>query len=88
MQEKGITSKSLAEKMNFSEVSISALVNGRSNNLETLAKAAQCIGVELWQLFVSYEDIASPQPQKSENVDEGIVIHCPQCGRSLTMKIV
>ena len=57
MQEKGMMSKTLAEKIGISEVSFSALVNGRSNNLETLAKAAQCLGVEMWELFASFEDI-------------------------------
>ena len=41
MQEKGMMSKTLAEKIGISEVSVSALVNGKSNNLETLAKAAE-----------------------------------------------
>lgn len=57
MQEKGMMSKTLAEKIGISEVSVSALVNGRSNNLETLAKAAQCLGIEMWELFASFEDI-------------------------------
>lgn len=57
MQEKGIMSKTLAEKMNLSEVSISALVNGKSNNLDTLARAARCLEVEMWELFASFEDI-------------------------------
>lgn len=91
LQEKGITSKSLAEMMKLSEVSVSALVNGRSNNLETLAKAAQCIGVELWQLFISFEEVANSQSKKTENeptpVDGSIVARCPHCGRSLTIKI-
>ena len=91
LQEKGITSKSLAEMMNLSEVSVSALVNGRSNNLETLAKAAQCIGVELWQLFVSFEDIANTLSNKPEKepipMDRGIVALCPHCGKPMAIKI-
>lgn len=57
MQEKGMMSKTLAEKIGISEVSVSALVNGKSNNLDTLAKAAQCLEVEMWELFASFEDI-------------------------------
>ena len=57
MQEKGMMSKTLAEKIGISEVSVSVLANGKSNNLDTLAKAAQCLGVEMWELFASFEDI-------------------------------
>ena len=73
MQEKGMMSKTLAEKIGISEVSVSALVNGKSNNLDTLAKAAQCLGVEMWELFASFEDVvnspANTLISKTDNVD-------------------
>ena len=34
LQEKGMMSKTLAEKMKISEVSVSSLINGKTNNLE------------------------------------------------------
>jgi transcriptional regulator with XRE-family HTH domain len=72
MQEKGVMSKTLAEKIGISEVSFSALVNGKSNNLETLAKAAQCLGVEMWELFASFEDVInSPANTLIPKTDNG-----------------
>lgn len=72
MQEKGVMSKTLAEKIGISEVSFSALVNGKSNNLETLAKAAQCLGIEMWELFASFEDIInSPANTLITKTDNG-----------------
>lgn len=77
LQEKGMMSKTLAVKMGISEASVSALVNGRSNNLETLSKAAQCLGIEMWELFASFEDVInSPankyaNPPSSETIPDG-----------------
>ena len=73
MQEKGMMSKTLAEKMNISEVSVSALVNGKSNNLETLAKAAQCLGIEMWELFASFEDVINSPRNTLINQDGEII---------------
>lgn len=73
MQEKGVMSKTLAEKMGISEVSVSALVNGKSNNLETLAKAAQCLGVEMWELFASFDDIINSPANTLTNQDYEII---------------
>lgn len=91
MQEKGMMSKTLAENIGISEVSVSALVNGKSNNLETLAKAAQCLGVEMWELFASFEDIANSQKTQSyilnKEREDNLETRCPHCGKKLTIKI-
>lgn len=78
MQEKGMMSKTLAEKIGISEVSVSALVNGKSNNLDTLAKAAQCLDVPLWQLF------KKPDIEETTN---SLNFACPHCGKSISLKI-
>lgn len=83
MQEKGMMSKTLAEKIGISEVSVSALVNGKSGNLDTLAKAAQCLGVDMWELFASFEDIKMANAEKSENLET----RCPHCGELLHFSI-
>ena len=103
MQEKGVMSKTLAKKIGISEVSFSALVNGKSNNLETLAKAAQCLGVEMWELFASFEDVInSPANTLIAKTDNGdptppplgddfprneVETRCPHCGKSLRITI-
>ena len=92
LQEKGMMSKTLAEKMNLSEVSISALINGKTNNLETLAKAAECLGVEMWELFASIEDVINshekPVPTNTNlETSENLETRCPHCGELLHIKI-
>ena len=74
MQEKGMMSKTLAEKIGISEVSVSALVNGKSNNLDTLAKAAQCLDVEMWELFASFEDIINSSKNTLLETEKGYEI--------------
>ncbi len=91
MQEKGMMSKTLAEKIGISEVSVSALVNGKSNNLDTLAKAAQCLGVEIWELFASFEDVTNSQTQHTERTNteksDSLETRCPHCGEHLHITI-
>lgn len=79
MLELGVKSITLAEKMNLSEVSVSSLVNGKTNNLETLAKAAECLGVPLWYLF------KNPNEERTEENGRGSLI-CPHCGKTITIK--
>jgi len=83
MQAKGIMSKTLAENIGLSEVSVSALVNGRSNNLETLAKAAQYLGVPVWQLFVDPSEVIAQTDPGEERQET----RCPHCGKSLHITI-
>ena len=84
-------SKTLAEKIGISEVSVSALVNGKSGNLETLAKAAQCLGVEMWELFASREDMTNTQRPHTEilNMEKTGILEtrCPHCGELLHITI-
>lgn len=95
MQAKGIMSKTLAENIGLSEVSVSTLINGKSNNLETLAKAAQYLGVEMWELFASFEDIInSPANTLITKTDNGdnfpsneVETRCPHCGELLHITI-
>ncbi len=77
MEQKGMMSKTLAEKMHLTPVAVSALINGKSNNLETLAKAAQCLDVPLWQLF--------KEPDEEMQNDTGTII-CPHCGKRIIIK--
>ena len=103
LDEKGIMSKTLAENIGLSEVSVSALVNGRSNNLETLGKAAQYLGIEMWELFASFEDVINspantfipktyngdptPPPLGDDFPRNEVETRCPHCGKSLRITI-
>ena len=85
LSEKGLMSKTLAEKMGVSLVTVSSLINGKVNNLDTLAKAAECVGVPVWQLFIAPD--ALPQQETESKTDGGTSVVCPHCGKSLTIKV-
>lgn len=64
------TQKELAEKIGVTEVTLSRASNGNTS-LPLLEKIASALGVSVSDLF------AAPK--------EG-VIHCPHCGKSITIK--
>ena len=72
MEGKGVTSVSLAEAVGIHKVSVSNIINGKINpSAETLEKIAEALGVEMWELFASKEEIVN----KDKNI-----IRCPKCG--------
>lgn len=70
IKQKGMTAKELAAKLGISEGALSLAINGNPT-VETLEKIASALGVSVSDLF------AAPK--------EG-VIHCPYCGKSITIK--
>lgn len=83
LAEKGVLSKTLAEKMGVSLVTVSSLINGKVNNLDTLAKAAECLEVPVWQLFIAPEDVM----QQASAIGGGSAAVCPHCGKPLKITI-
>ena len=78
MQEKGVTSASLSTMIGIHKVSISNIINGKINpSAETLEKIAEALGVEMWELFASKEEIV--------NQDKD-TITCPKCGAKFELK--
>lgn len=78
MQEKGVTSASLSTMIGIHKVSISNIINGKLNpSAETLERIAEALGVEMWELFASKEEIVS----KDKNT-----IICPKCGARFELK--
>ena len=68
---KGITAKELAAKIGISEGALSLAINGNPT-VETLVKIASALCVSVSELF--------------DAPKEG-VIHCPNCGTELKIKI-
>lgn len=80
MQEKGITSVVLSEKIGVSKVSISYIINGKQKpSFDTLEKIAEALDVPMWQLFVDPDKIGN----NTHNLGNGFV--CPNCGAKLTV---
>lgn len=80
MQEKGITSVVLSEKIGVSKVSISYIINGKQKpSFDTLEKIAEALEVPMWQLFVDPDKIGD----NKHNLGSRFV--CPNCGARLTV---
>ena len=72
MEVKGVTSASIAEAIGIHKVSVSNIINGKLNpSTETLERFASALGVEVWELLISKEEIIE-QDKNS--------ITCPKCG--------
>lgn len=80
MQEKGVTSVALAEKIGVSKVTISNLINNKTMpSLSTLETIAEALNVPVWQLLVSKEEVQT---------DKDGTLSCPKCGTKLELKAV
>lgn len=80
IKEKGKTSKEIADKLG---VSLSALNQSISGNptKDTLEKIAEILGVPMWQLF------ASPEEVQSVHDNNGTNIICPHCKNIIPLEI-
>ncbi|WP_290169856.1 helix-turn-helix transcriptional regulator [uncultured Muribaculum sp.] len=71
LKEKGITAKELAGRMNISEGALSLSLSGNPT-LERLNQIASALNVSVAELF---------EPQ-----NESTSLHCPHCGKLITLK--
>lgn len=79
-KEKGVKVMDLSTMIGVSQTNTSNIINGKVNpSLETLEKIASALNVPMWQLFASPEEI---QPQS-----DGVSITCPNCGKSIKIKV-
>ena len=79
LKEKGLTQQELAYKVGVSYQSMKQTLNAPSVTTSTLEKIATALNVPMWQLFASPEEI---QPQS-----DGVSITCPNCGKSIKIKV-
>lgn len=79
LKEKGLTQQELADKVGVSYQSMKQTLNAPSVTTSTLEKIATALNVPMWQLFTSPEEI---QPQS-----DGVSITCPNCGKSIKIKV-
>lgn len=78
LKEQGVTINELADKLGISRVTLSTQINGTAN-IVSYEKIATALNVPMWQLFASPEEI---QPQS-----DGASITCPNCGKSIKIKV-
>lgn len=80
LKEKGLTSKALAEALGVTTVTVSYIINGKTNpSLETVSRIAEVLGVPVWRLF------ASPEEVKNEMATTSPSLTCPVCGARLRL---
>ena len=76
-KEKGLLFKDLADKIGISDVGLRKQVQGNPS-YSTMEKIASALGVEVWELLISKEEITNKG---------GTSLTCPHCGKPITLKI-
>ena len=76
IREKGYTQQQFADKLGLTRERLNAIVNGKPSypNLERLAET---LGVEMWELFTTREEILAKSPGE---------ITCPYCEKRFSLK--
>ncbi len=80
IKQKGLTQKEFAEKLGMTTVGLSQILAGKPS-YTTMEKIASTLGVEVWELLVSPEEII-----KSCSVNSG-TITCPKCGNVIHVEV-
>ena len=78
LKEKGLTVNQLADMLEISRQALSKQIQGKML-VETAQRIAEALGVPMWQLFASPEEV---QPKK-----DGLSITCPHCGKDINIKV-
>ena len=76
IKEKGFTQEQFAQKMGVTRMSLVKTLSGNPS-YETLQRIAEALGVEMWELFASKEEIVN----KDKNT-----IRCPKCGARFVLE--
>lgn len=77
LKEKGLTQQELADMVGVSHQSIKQTLNAPSVTTATLEKIAAALGVPVWQLFASPEEVK----------ESGAAITCPKCHSVIPVEI-
>lgn len=78
IKEKGYTQKEFAEKLGMSTVGLAQIIAGKPS-YTTLEKISNSLGVEIWELLVSRDEIAGKKDVLS--------ITCPHCGKEIEIDV-
>lgn len=77
LKERGLTKTALSEMLGVKKQNLNGLM--KNPTLETIKKFADVLGVPIWQLFTSPDEVA-----KEIN---GNIFKCPHCGNLLSIRI-
>ena len=76
IREKGYTQQQFADKLGINRVTLNYHLNGKPS-YPTLANIAEALGVEMWELFTTREEILAKSPGE---------ITCPYCEKRFSLK--
>ena len=76
IKEKGYTQKDFAEKLGITRIGLLKVI-GEHPSGSTLERIAETLGVEMWELFTTREEILAKSPG---------VITCPYCEKRFSLK--
>lgn len=80
IKEKKLKQTELAEVLGMSPIGLSQLVNSDSLKIETFEKIAKAMGVPVWMLCLSEDEL---KEIRSTATTDKSVFSCPVCGASL-----
>lgn len=77
LKEKGLTKTAFSDLLGIKKQNLNGLM--KNPTLETIKKFASVLGVEMWQLFASPEEV---QPK-----NDSLSLTCPHCGKNINIKV-
>lgn len=87
LKERGIKQVELAEKLGMTNVGINQLMRTDQPKIETLEKIAKAIGVPVWQLYLSDEEIAEVIAMHGKEQAKASNAVCPHCGNVVHVEL-
>ena len=78
IKEKGFTQEQFAQKIGVTRMSLVKTLSGNPS-YETLQRIAEALGVEMWELFASKEEVM----KQNKNT-----IPCPYCGKDIDVSLL
>ncbi|TGY80978.1 helix-turn-helix domain-containing protein [Lepagella muris] len=78
----GVMQKELAEKLDMTTVGLNKIANTPMLKIETFQKVADALGIPVWKLLLSDEELEQIRSEATANrpTDE---FRCPKCGALL-----
>ena len=78
IKERGLSVQEVADRMGISRVGLSQHINGNPS-VEVVGRIAEALGVDMWELFASKEDVM----KQNKNT-----IPCPYCGKDIDVSFL
>lgn len=83
IKELGILQKDLAEKLEMTTVGLNQIAGASMPKIETFVKIANALGVPVWSLLLTDEELEAIRSASSDKDGEASQFRCPKCGAQL-----